>query len=140
MNKKSILYGTLSAAAAVSLAACTTAGPGQITGTGLGAAGGAAAGAIIGNNVRGVSATEGAIAGALIGGLAGNVVGRQQDEINELRRNQSYQQGGYPVGRFSGTRGYVYSPYPPYNMIDVRGIPSGAVVLDPSTNQRFINP
>ncbi len=140
MNKKNILQGTLACAAAASLAACTTAGPGQITGTGLGAAGGAAAGAIIGNNVRGISATEGAIAGALLGGLAGNVVGRQQDQIEELRRGQAAQQSGYPVGRPSGTRGYVYSPYPPYNLIDVRGIPSGSVVLDPSTNQRFINP
>lgn len=140
MKKYAISFGSIFCGFAALLTSCTTAGPGQITGTGLGAAGGAAAGAIIGNNVRGVSATEGAIAGALIGGLAGNLYGRQQDEINQIKQNQAYQQGGYPVGRPSGTGGYVYSPYPPYNLIDVRGIPSGAVVLDPSTNKRFINP
>lgn len=124
----------------LAMASCTNVGPGQMTGTGLGAAGGAAAGAVIGNNVGGVSSTEGAIAGALLGGVAGNVVGRQQDEIDQLKRQQAYQSGGYPVARMTEDRGFVVSPYPPYNVIDVRGMPRGSVVLDPSTEKRFIVP
>ncbi len=136
--KKSLLL--LVGATSLVATSCTNVGQGQMTGTGLGAAGGAAAGAIIGNNVSGVSSTEGAIAGALIGGLTGNIVGRQQDQISDLQRNQAYSGGGYPLARQTGTSGYVVSPYPPYNTIDVRGMPRGSVVLDPSTNQRFIIP
>lgn len=42
---------------------------------------------------------------------------------------------GQPVGR-----GLVQSPYYPHNVVDVRGIPSGAVVEDPSTGKAFIKP
>jgi hypothetical protein len=38
----------------------------------------------------------------------------------------------YPVARPTNRRGFVTSPYSPYNLIDVRGIPSGATVVDPS--------
>ena len=48
--------------------------------------------------------------------------------------------GGYPVARSTGTPGYVYSPYPPHNVIDVRGVPQGAMVRDPSTGGIFIKP
>ncbi len=137
MNKFLLLSITVVATTTVS---CTNMGTGQLTGTGLGAAGGSATGAIIGNNVSGVSSTEGAIAGALIGGLAGNIVGRQQDEIDQLKRNQAYGSSGYPLARATSTPGYVVSPYAPYNTIDVRGMPRGAVVIDPSTNQRFVIP
>ena len=34
----------------------------------------------------------------------------------------------------------VISPYYPYSRIDVRGIPRGAKVEDPSTHRIFINP
>jgi hypothetical protein len=44
------------------------------------------------------------------------------------------------VARFSGTPGLVVSPYPPHNLVDVRGIPPGARVRDPSTGGIFIRP
>jgi hypothetical protein len=46
----------------------------------------------------------------------------------------------YPPGRPTDRPGFVVSPYPPYNRIDVRGIPRGAQVQDPSTGRIFINP
>ena len=47
---------------------------------------------------------------------------------------------GYPMGRFTDRPGFVLSPYYPYNRIDVRDIPRGARVQDPSTGRIFINP
>ncbi len=44
-----------------------------------------------------------------------------------------------PYGRYSGTRGYVYSPYGG-GLIDVRGIPRDAEVVDPRTGRVFLNP
>ncbi|MEO8352803.1 MAG: hypothetical protein ABI680_13795, partial [Chthoniobacteraceae bacterium] len=61
-------------------------------------------------------------------------------------RRRAYQtgyydrRGGYPMGNRTSRRGYVRSPYSPYNLIDVRGIPRGARVIDPSTDRIFINP
>jgi hypothetical protein len=40
----------------------------------------------------------------------------------------------------SETPGYVYSPYGRHNLIDVRGIPQGALVKDPSTGGIFRKP
>jgi hypothetical protein len=48
--------------------------------------------------------------------------------------------GGYPYAERTGTPGYVYSPYGNHSMIDVRGVPPGALVRDPSTNGIFRNP
>ncbi len=48
--------------------------------------------------------------------------------------------GEIPYASRTGDPGFVESPYYPYNIIDVRGIPRGATVLDPSTNNIFINP
>ena len=44
------------------------------------------------------------------------------------------------MGRFTGRSGFVTSPYAPYNRIDVRGIPQGAQVVDPSCDRIFVNP
>ena len=44
------------------------------------------------------------------------------------------------VARFTGRSGFVTSPYRPYNRIDVRGIPRGAQVVDPSCDRIFVNP
>src|SRR5438094_5388460 len=68
----------------------------------------------------------------------------------ELDRRRAYEEGyyevhyydrepDYPVARRVG-RDLVRSPYRPYSIIDVAGIPPGAVVEDPSTGGRFINP
>jgi hypothetical protein len=55
------------------------------------------------------------------------------------REDRSYR-GRYPSGRLTDRPGFVISPYYPYSRIDVRGIPRGAQVEDPSTHRVFINP
>jgi hypothetical protein len=97
-----------------------------------GAAAGAAAGAIA--TGRG----SGALGGAAIGAGAGYLIGRLQ----ERNRREAYYEdsGSYPVGRPSRRWGFVFSPYYPHNLIDVRGIPRGEQVLDPSVDRVFINP
>jgi hypothetical protein len=52
---------------------------------------------------------------------------------------------GRPVGRYpyaepADRPGFVYSPYPPHNVVDVRGIPHGALVRDPSSGGVFRKP
>ena len=95
---------------------------------GQGAAYGAGAGAIIGglagDNVR--SAAAGAAAGAATGALIGAI-------IHENERSRYYQDAppeGYPYGRRTEYPALVRSPYYPHNLIDVRGIPPGALVLE----------
>ena len=95
---------------------------------------GAATGAAIGGLIHGRGSD--ALTGAAIGAGAGYLIGK----IAQHRREGRYAEGGYPVARLTGRRGIVESPYRPYNLVDVRGIPSGAQVIDPSVNQVFINP
>src|SRR5471030_1851415 len=76
----------------------------------------------------GIGAATGAIIGAASGALIGAAV-----EQDEARRYGPPPEGGYPVARFSDTPGLVISPYPPHRLVDVRGIPHGAMVRDPST-------
>lgn len=105
-------------------------------GAAYGAGGGAIVGGIVGNDVR--SAAVGAGIGAATGALVGALV---QENQRANTTNTPYRaETDYPYGRKSNQKGYVYSPYRPYNLIDVRGYPSGAVVIDPSTNGRFVNP
>ncbi|MBV8900520.1 MAG: hypothetical protein JOY92_10480 [Verrucomicrobia bacterium] len=122
------------------LAVVTAAGllSGCDTYEGQGAAYGAGAGAVIGGlaggNVR--SAAAGAAAGAATGAIIGAV-------IHENERQRYYQDappGGYPYGHPTEYPGLVRSPYYPHNLIDVRGIPAGALVLDPSVNRPFVRP
>jgi len=70
---------TLSTAAALSLAACTTTGNVERNAV-IGAAGGAVAGAIIGNNVGDGDASTGAAIGAVVGGAGGAYVGHEKDK------------------------------------------------------------
>ena len=116
--------------AAFGLTACET--PGQ------GAQNGAIAGGIIGGLATG--RLGGALAGAAIGAGTGALIG----EENKQDRDRYYSENGYtyayPYGRPTDTPGYVTSPYRPHNLIDVRGIPSGAHVIDPSCDRMFINP
>jgi hypothetical protein len=122
---------SLSLIAALALTSCETPmTPGQKALAG--AAAGAAAGAIATGHGRG------ALVGSAIGAGAGYLIGRAQEEH---RRDAYYGYGGdYPVGRPAGRYGLVISPYYPHNVIDVRGIPRGEQVLDPSVNRVFINP
>lgn len=103
-------------------------------GAGYGAATGAIIGGIAGGDVR--SAATGGAIGAGAGALLGHLIGAEQ------RRKQygAPPRDGYPVGTPTDRRGYVRSPYPPNNLIDVRGIPSGSHVVDPSTDRIFIVP
>ncbi|MEQ1859758.1 MAG: YMGG-like glycine zipper-containing protein [Chthoniobacteraceae bacterium] len=113
----------------LTLAGCETTGETTLLGAGVGA--GIAA-------LTGHSPLRGAAIGAGSGFLVGKVVKHE--------RQRSYEQGyddgrsGYPHGRYSNQRGFVVSPYSPNHVIDVRGIPRGARVLDPSCDRVFINP
>ncbi len=105
-------------------------------GAGFGALNGAAAGALIGAAASGTG--RGAAIGAGAGALAGALIGASIAE--DQARYYHAPPGGYPYGRPTGTPGYVYSPYKPHNVIDVRGVPSGALVRDPSTGGIFRKP
>lgn len=103
---------------------------------------GAGAGALIGNQSH-TGPLRGAALGAGIGYLVGKLVeydrrDRHYDDDDYEYRERRYSR--YPVAERSGRRGFVISPYRPYNLIDVRGIPSGARVIDPSCGRIFINP
>jgi hypothetical protein len=133
MNKYCL--STVSASFLVSfvLSSCETYPPGQATGLGAGI--GAASGALIG---AGAAGGRGAAIGAGAGLLAGALVGAAVDADNA--RYYHAPPGGYPFARRTSTPGYVYSPYPPHNIIDVRGVPPGELVRDPSTGGIFRKP
>ncbi len=115
---------------------------------------GAATGAAIGGALHGRG--DQALAGAAIGAAGGYLIGKAVQQDRRRVYSEGYYEGRgdrydagrgsyreesrYPAGRFTGRSGFVTSPYPPYNRIDVRGIPSGAQVVDPSCNRIFINP
>ena len=103
-------------------------------GAGTGAVAGAIIGGIAGGNVR--SAAIGAGAGAITGAVLGQAA---QDE-----RRAGYVEGragySYRVATPSRYYGYVVSPYRPYALVDVRGLPPGARVIDPASDRVFINP
>lgn len=125
---------------------CETAGDSAL----LGAATGAAVGGLATGRGRG------ALTGAAIGAGAGYLIGRvaeserrdsysryerdRDDDDDDYREERTYRRSSGPVGRRTGRRGFVESPYAPYNLIDVRGIPSGARVVDPSVDRVFVNP
>lgn len=120
------------------------------TGTGTGALVGAGVGSIIGANTN--SGGNGRIAaGAGLGALAGALVGAIYDDNKRATRGRyadderysgryESRERSYPYGEPTRYDGYVRSPYRPYNIIDVRGIPEGALVLDPSVDRPFRNP
>jgi Glycine zipper len=118
---------SLSLFAALGLASCDEPmSPGQKAIAG--AAAGAAAGGLLTGHGRG------ALAGAAVGAGAGYLIGKLDERAD---RREGYD---YPEGRPTSRWGFVVSPYYPYNTIDVRGIPHGAQVIDPSVNRVFINP
>lgn len=124
--------------------ACETTGDNVL----LGAATGAAIGGIATGRGRG------ALAGAAIGAASGYVIGKAVQHERRRAYAEGYYEGRggyddrddrdyqdrYPVAERTNRPGMVISPYPPYNRIDVRGIPRGAEVEDPSTGKVFINP
>ncbi len=113
---------------------------------------GAATGAAVGGLIhgRGRDALVGAAVGAGVGYVAGKIAQQRrgdryyEDDYYYSRRSYyggtRYRGARYPVGEPTERRGFVVSPYPPHNVIDVRGIPRGARVMDPSVNRVFITP
>jgi predicted small secreted protein len=108
------------------------------TPTGTGAAAGAGAGAIIGN-IAGHGGPRSTLLGAAAGAAAGALIGHAIQE-DQADRYGPRPEGGYPVAEWSGQRGLVVSPYPPHRLVDVRGIPHGALVRDPSSGGIFRRP
>lgn len=106
------------------------------TPTGQGAGFGAATGAVIGAAATGT--VRGAAAGAAIGAASGAIIGSAV-EADERGYYRGHPGGYYPMGRRVGP-GLVESPYPPHAVVDVRGIPHGALVSDPSTGRPFRKP
>jgi hypothetical protein len=117
--------------ACIFIAGCETTGQTALLGAGVGA---------------GIAAATGhsALRGAAIGAASGAVVGHVAKKERERAYEQGYAEGrygsGHPLGRRTERRGFVVSPYPPHHLIDVRGIPRGAKVQDPSNGRIFINP
>jgi hypothetical protein len=130
MNKKLFTIFSTVVLASTLLNSCDTP-EGQ--GAGYGAATGAIIGGLATGRVRG--AAIGAAAGAAAGALIGHAVAE-----DEARRYGPPPPEGYPFARWSGTPGLVVSPYPPHNLVDVRGIPPGALVRDPSSGGLFRRP
>ena len=128
---------SLSLVAAIALTGCET--PGQS------ALAGAATGAAVGGMLHGRGSD--ALHGAAIGAGAGYLLGKLAQRERRSSYERGYYDGGgyrgesrYPIGRFTRNDGFVRSPYEPYHVIDVRGIPQGAQVIDPSCERIFINP
>jgi hypothetical protein len=107
------------------------------TPTGQGAGWGAATGAIIGGATTGTG--RGAAIGAGIGAATGALIGAAV-EADERGYYEGRPTGYYPWAERADRPGFVYSPYPPHNVVDVRGIPHGALVRDPSTGRVFRKP
>ncbi|HSI12885.1 MAG TPA: glycine zipper domain-containing protein [Chthoniobacter sp.] len=151
--KKSIPFVSVALLAVFAFTGCET--PGQS------ALAGAATGAAIGGLLHGRG--DQALVGAAIGAGSGYLIGKavqherrrayedgyydghdydDRDRDRDYRDDRYYRDSRdrYPVGRLTNHPGFVVSPYPPYNRIDVRGIPRGAQVEDPSTHRIFINP
>jgi predicted small secreted protein len=105
--------------------------------TGAGAAYGAATGAIIGAAATGHA--RGAAIGAASGAAAGALIGHAIQE-DQAARYDPVPEGGYPWAERSETPGLVVSPYYPHRLVDVRGIPHGALVRDPSSGGIFRKP
>jgi len=115
---------------------------------------GAKYGAIIGAAAGGLheGTIEGAAVGAAIGAATGALTGKIRQERRRARYEQEYPEdryynenrdqprdASYPMAKYDRP-GYVRSPYKPYHLIDVRGIPTGSEVVDPSCDRVFINP
>ncbi len=130
MKKLSSAVVALVALGALALSSCETP-------TGQGAGFGAATGALIGAATTGT--VRGAAIGAGIGAGTGALIGASI-EADERGYYDGHEVSYYPYGRQIGRRGFLRSPYPPHSIVDVRGIPRGALVRDPATGRVFRRP
>jgi hypothetical protein len=97
------------------------------TPTGQGAGYGATAGAILGAAATGN--VRGAATGALIGATTGAIIGASIEEDQAIRYGPR-PRSGFPYGHRTETPGFYQSPYPPYQIYNLRGIPHGGLVED----------
>jgi predicted small secreted protein len=97
------------------------------TATGQGAGWGATTGAILGAAATGN--VRGAAVGALIGANTGALIGASIDEAEAVRYGPP-PRGGFPFGRRTETPGFYQSPYPPYQIYNLRHVPHGGLVED----------
>lgn len=113
------------------------------TAAGTGALVGAGTGALIANSTgpHGYYGDNGGrtLAGAAIGAGAGALIGAAID-ADQRGYYQGHEAGYYAYGQRTGTPGLLRSPYPPYALVDVRGIPRGALVRDPASGRPFRKP
>lgn len=130
MKKINSAVMAVAALSALALSSCETP-------TGQGAGIGAATGAIIGAAATGD--VEGAAVGAAIGAGTGALIGAAI-EADERGYYDGHERTYYPLGRRTDTPGLLRSPYPPHNLVDVRGVPRGALVRDPGTGRIFRRP
>lgn len=130
MKKLSSAFVAVAALGALTFSSCDST-------TGQGAGIGAATGAIIGGATTGD--VRGAAIGAGIGAGTGALIGASI-EADERGYYEGREASYYPYGRRTGTAGLLRSPYPPHNLVDVRGVPRGALVRDPATGRIFRRP
>ena len=130
MKKNILLVASLLALTSLGLTSCDTA-------TGQGAGWGAVTGAVLGAAASGNA--RGAAVGALIGANTGAIIG-STIELDERGYYDGHPRNYYPYARPTDTRGIVQSPYPPYALVDVRGIPHGALVRDSTSGRVFRKP
>jgi hypothetical protein len=134
MKMKTFAAVAVAACGAMALSSCETA-------TGTGALIGAGTGAVLaggGHHGHHGHDAGNAIAGAAIGAGVGALIGAAID-ADERGYYEGHPGTYYPVGRRVG-KGLVQSPYPPHSVVDVRGVPHGALVRDPSTGRPFRKP
>jgi Glycine zipper len=129
--KSSLPLVSLSLAIAIAFSGCESSGDNALAG--------AAAGAAIGGLLHGSG--RDALHGAAIGAGAGYLIGKiVKHGRHERERREGVRYEDLPYAEPTPRYGFVTSPYEPYNLIDVRGIPHGAQVVDPSCGRAFINP
>jgi hypothetical protein len=130
MKKINSVVAAAAAAGALALGSCETP-------TGQGAATGAVIGALVGG--AGHHGADAALAGAAIGAATGALIGAAI-EADERGYYEGHEADYYPYGRRTDTPGILRSPYPPNVLVDVRGIPRGALVRDPESGRPFRRP
>jgi len=130
MKKNTLLVTSSLALISMALTSCDTP-------TGQGAGWGAVTGAVLGAAATGDA--HGAAVGALIGANTGAIIG-SMIELDERGYYDGHPRNYYPYARPTDTRGVVQSPYPPYALVDVRGIPHGALVRDSTSGRVFRKP
>lgn len=130
MNKNKLMVLAALGASALTLASCDTY-------TGQGAGWGAATGAVVGAAATGT--VRGAATGAAIGAGTGALIGAAISE-EEAARYGPPPAHGYVVAQWAPSgRGFVRSPCSGA-IVDVRGIPPGALVRDPRGGCIFRRP